>query len=70
MRIDRLVVFDDELWVLDYKRNLLDQQQTTYWQQLEHYRAACLALFPGKRVHTALITVDGQLHRPQPSESA
>jgi ATP-dependent helicase/nuclease subunit A len=69
MRIDRLVVFEDALWVLDYKRSLLDQQQTTYWQQLERYRAACLTLFPGKRVHTALITVDGQLHGSEPSES-
>jgi ATP-dependent helicase/nuclease subunit A len=70
MRIDRLVAFEDALWVLDYKRSLLEQQQTAYWQQLERYRAACLALFPGKPVHTALITVDGQLHRPQPSENA
>jgi ATP-dependent helicase/nuclease subunit A len=70
MRIDRLVAFEDALWVLDYKRSLLEQQQTAYWQQLERYRAACLALFPGKPVHTALITVDGQLHRPEPSESA
>ena len=70
MRIDRLVMFEDALWVLDYKRSLLDQQHTaTYWQQLARYRAACLALFPGKPVHTALITVDGQLHRPEPSES-
>jgi ATP-dependent helicase/nuclease subunit A len=70
MRIDRLVAFEDALWVLDYKRSLLEQQQAAYWQQLERYRAACLALFPGKPVHTALITVDGQLHRPEPSESA
>lgn len=70
MRIDRLVAFEDALWVLDYKRSLLEQQQTAYWQQLERYRAACLALFPGKPVHTALITVDGQLHRLEPSESA
>lgn len=69
MRIDRLVAFDDALWVLDYKRHLLEQQQTTYWQQLERYRAACLALFPGKPVHTALITVDGHMHRPDPGES-
>lgn len=70
MRLDRLVVFEDALWVLDYKRSLLEQQKTAYWQQLERYRAACLALFPGKPVHTALITVDGQLHRSEPTESA
>ena len=70
MRLDRLVMFEDALWVLDYKRSLLEQQQTAYWRQLERYRAACLALFPGKPVHTALITVDGQLHQPAPTESA
>lgn len=69
MRIDRLVMFEDALWVLDYKRSLLEQQHNAYWQQLARYRAACLALFPGKPVHTALITVDGQLHEPDPSET-
>ena len=67
LRIDRLVIFDDALWVLDYKRHLLEQQQTGYWQQLERYRAACKALFPGKPVHVALITTDGRLWRPQES---
>jgi ATP-dependent helicase/nuclease subunit A len=61
LRIDRLVLFKDALWVLDYKRQVLAQQQTDYWQQLARYRAACGALFPGKPVHSALITVDGRL---------
>jgi ATP-dependent helicase/nuclease subunit A len=61
LRIDRLVQFKDALWVLDYKRQVLAQQQTDYWQQLARYRAACKALFPGKPVYSALITVDGRL---------
>ncbi len=61
MRIDRLVVFGDALWILDYKRNLFEWQHTAYQQQLSRYRDACAALFPGKAISTALITVDGQL---------
>ncbi len=61
MRIDRLVIFDDELWILDYKRNLYEWQQADYQQQLARYRAACADLFPGMAINTALITVDGQL---------
>ncbi len=61
MRVDRLVMFDDELWILDYKRNLYEWQQPDYQQQLARYSAACMELFPGKPALTALITVDGQL---------
>ncbi len=61
MRIDRLVIFDDELWILDYKRNLYEWQQAGYQQQLARYRDACAELFPGKSISTALITVDGRL---------
>ncbi len=61
MRIDRLVIFDDELWILDYKRNLYEWQQAGYQQQLARYREACADLFPGKAIRAALITVDGQL---------
>ncbi len=61
MRIDRLVILDDALWILDYKRNLYEWQQDGYQQQLARYRNACVELFPGKPIITALITVDGQL---------
>ena len=70
IRIDRLVGFEDAVWVLDYKRHLLEQQQADYWQQLARYREACLALFPGKAVYTALITVDGRMWQPDQSNSA
>ncbi len=61
LRIDRLVIFDDALWILDYKRNLYEWQQADYQNQLARYREACAQLFPGKTIHTALITVDGRL---------
>jgi ATP-dependent helicase/nuclease subunit A len=70
MRIDRLVIFDDTLWILDYKRNLYEWQQADYQQQLAGYRDACAELFPGKSIRTALITVDGQLWTGDGSDAA
>lgn len=61
LRFDRVVVFDDVIWILDYKRNLLDSERTTYQAQLARYGAAGQAVFPGKNLKTALITVDGRL---------
>ncbi|HEY5800459.1 MAG TPA: UvrD-helicase domain-containing protein [Burkholderiaceae bacterium] len=62
LRIDRLVEFDDAVWVLDYKRQYLDSERAAYHAQLAQYRALAQTLFPGKRVLTALITADGVLH--------
>ena len=59
--IDRLVTIGDVVWVLDYKRNFLESQRDDYALQLGRYRDACAHLFPGKRICTALITVDGRL---------
>jgi ATP-dependent helicase/nuclease subunit A len=61
LRFDRVVVFDDVVWILDYKRNLLDSEHAAYQAQLAHYRTAGQAVFPGKNMNTALITADGQL---------
>jgi ATP-dependent helicase/nuclease subunit A len=61
LRFDRVVMFDDVIWILDYKRNLLDSERTIYQAQLARYGAAGQAVFPGKNLKTALITVDGRL---------
>ncbi len=61
MRMDRVVILDDTLWILDYKRNLYEWQQQSYQQQLAAYRAACVSLFAVSAIETALITADGQL---------
>lgn len=61
LRFDRVVVFDDAVWILDYKRNLLDSERAKYAEQLARYRAAAGAVFAGKTLKTALITVDGRL---------
>ncbi|WP_197034909.1 exodeoxyribonuclease V subunit beta [Herbaspirillum sp. RV1423] len=61
LRCDRVVVFDDEVWILDYKRNLLDSERTAYQEQLAGYREAMLSVFSDKRIRSALITADGRL---------
>jgi len=60
LRCDRVVVFDEEVWILDYKRNLLDSERAAYAAQLARYRAAALSVFSDKRIRSALITADGQ----------
>lgn len=61
LRLDRVVVFEEEVWILDYKRNYLDSERAGYRAQLAGYRAAGALVFGGKTLKTALITVDGRL---------
>ncbi|NUT60070.1 UvrD-helicase domain-containing protein [Herbaspirillum sp. C9C3] len=61
MRLDRVVMFDDEVWVLDYKRRLLDSERADYAAQLARYRSALMSVFSDKRIRSALITADGAL---------
>jgi ATP-dependent helicase/nuclease subunit A len=61
LRLDRVVLFDDEVWILDYKRAFLDVEREKYAQQLAQYRAALRTVYPAMRLRSALITVDGQL---------
>jgi ATP-dependent helicase/nuclease subunit A len=61
LRLDRVVELADAVWILDYKRNLLDSEREDYRAQLMTYRAALQAVWPAKSIRTALITVDGQL---------
>lgn len=62
LRFDRAVVFDNEVWILDYKRDLLASEEAGYAAQLARYRQAARNVFPGKAVRSALITPDGRLH--------
>ncbi|MDP3843913.1 MAG: UvrD-helicase domain-containing protein [Oxalobacteraceae bacterium] len=61
LRLDRVVVFEHEVWILDYKRNYLDVERAAYRAQLAGYRAAGALVFGGKALRSALITVDGRL---------
>ena len=65
-RIDRLVEFDDEMWVLDYKTGdastadpaLIEQ----YRGQLAEYYAAVRRLYARQRVSGAIVFADAEMH--------
>lgn len=65
VRFDRIVMLEDALWILDYKRNLLDSERDAYARQLAGYRVAAQDVFPDVKIRTALITVDGRLTEVQ-----
>jgi ATP-dependent helicase/nuclease subunit A len=76
-RIDRLVEFDDEVWVLDYKLgapkagNPLSakadavlthrEDAARYRAQMQEYRSAMQTVYAGKMVRSALLFADGAL---------
>ena len=65
-RIDRLVEFDDAVWVLDYKTGGLDEpdlarRAAPHLAQIADYRQAVTALYPERPVRAALIFTDGQI---------
>ena len=59
-RIDRLVEFDDEVWVLDYKTGEA-ANSAPYRAQMQEYRTAMQAVYAGKTVRCALLFADGML---------
>ena len=59
-RIDRLVEFASEVWVLDYKMGE-NADASSYSVQLDEYRSAMQAVYPDKQVRSALIFADGKL---------
>jgi ATP-dependent helicase/nuclease subunit A len=59
-RIDRLVEFDDEVWVLDYK--LSDSaDESRHQAQMQEYQVAMQSVYAGKTVRCALLFADGML---------
>ena len=59
-RIDRLVEFDDEVWVLDYKLGE-SEDAAHYRAQMQEYRTAMQTVYAGKQVRCALVFADGVL---------
>ncbi len=62
-QIDRLVVLDDEVLIVDYKTNrpppkTPDEVAPLYRRQLAAYRIALSQVFPDKRVRAALLWTD------------
>jgi len=63
-RIDRLVVFEDAVWVLDYKSGAVDTDMLgAYRAQLAGYAAALDGVYEGRPVHAMLVFPDGTRHR-------
>jgi ATP-dependent helicase/nuclease subunit A len=66
-RLDRVVEFDDAVWLIDYKtgddsRTLSDEVLAERHRiQLAAYQALLSALYPNKPVHAALLLADGRL---------
>jgi ATP-dependent helicase/nuclease subunit A len=66
-RLDRVVEFDDAVWLIDYKtgddsRKLPDAQLAErHRPQLAGYRALLAALYPGRPLHAAVLLADGRL---------
>jgi len=59
-RIDRMVEFDDEVWILDYKSGVAGG--IAAWRaQLAAYRDMLRPLYPGKAVRAAVVLADGGL---------
>ncbi len=72
--IDRLVISDDCIWLVDYKthrigthaRNsaVLDALAEHYRPQLEYYRTGIESLWPGRRIEAGLLFTDGPIWKP------
>lgn len=59
-RIDRLVEFGDEVWVLDYKTSET-ADPAPYRTQMQEYRDAMQSVYTGKKIRCALLFADGML---------
>ena len=59
-RIDRLVEFDDEVWVLDYKLGD-SEDKARHRAQMMEYLKAMQSVYAGKTVRCALLFADGVL---------
>ena len=60
-RIDRLVEYEKEVWVLDYKTSA-SHDPAPYRAQMAEYRSAMQSVYINKEIRCALIFLDGVLH--------
>ncbi len=63
-QIDRLVVFDERVWIVDYKTNLhipnsLEAVPKNYLQQMSLYRSLIAKIYPNHKVECYLIWTQG-----------
>ncbi len=62
-RVDRLVIEDDAVWIVDYKTNRpppvrVEDVPPVYVRQMDAYRAALRAIYPDKAVRCVLLWTD------------
>ncbi|MGF1623273.1 MAG: double-strand break repair helicase AddA [Alphaproteobacteria bacterium] len=72
-QVDRLLVGEGEVLVVDYKTNRrppasLDAVPRIYLRQMAAYRAALSRMFPGRAIACALLWTDGPAMMPLPAE--
>lgn len=61
LRMDRVVVREDAVWILDYKRQLLPGELPVYRQQLLQYKSRVRLIYPDRTVRGMLISVTGSV---------
>lgn len=61
LRMDRVVVQEDAVWILDYKRQLLALELPGYRQQLLGYKNRMQQIYPQQSVRALLIAVSGDV---------
>ncbi len=59
-RIDRLVEFDEAIWILDYKAGA-QSDPGPHRAQMQEYRSAMQGAYPGREIRCALVFADGTL---------
>lgn len=61
LRCDRLIVFRNEVWVLDYKRSIPNFKQSSGYAQLLLYKQAVSLLFQKQKIRAAFVSLNGSL---------
>ena len=61
LRMDRVVLAEDAVWILDYKRQLLPGEMAGYERQLRHYQHWVRQVFTGRTVRALLVSVAGEM---------
>jgi ATP-dependent exoDNAse (exonuclease V) beta subunit len=55
-RLDRLIVYKDEAWIIDYKTTAEDAM--AFKEQLDNYRAIISGLYPKKALKAFIISIE------------
>ena len=61
LRVDRLVEFDDALWIVDFKWRVTDAERGQYEAQVRRYAEVLRAIRNDMPIRLGLVTADGDL---------